>query len=267
MDKIFLRDASIMKHANEKSYVDDIKRTSKAFDLCLKHNLSIQITINKTYFLKNSKKFDNILKKKSNYSPKITIHLTAFYDDLFSKDLRTKQFVSKLNILTRKYKNIIGICVHPDHLNSWLYLKDLKKKDTYLAIEVTDKKARYGNKISHIKKIIQKNPYLKIVLDTSHIKELESINQLKFKKFFKLFSKYIVEAQISDFGNFYKNKKINTTHSLLFLNKDKNIKKQIKVLYNENNEINWVLEGLLPYGAKEKKYLKNEVAYVKKILS
>ena len=60
--------------------------------------------------------------------------------------------------------------------------KKIKNKNTYLAIEVTDKKAFYGNKISHLEEF-SKNSYLKLVIDTSHIKELEKEKILPLTNF------------------------------------------------------------------------------------
>ena len=131
---------------------------------------------------------------------------------------------------------------------------------------MTDKKAFYGNKISHLEGIFSKNSYLKLVIDTSHIKELEKEKILTFNKFFKKFSKRIVEAQVSDFGNFYKDKMINTTHSLLSIKKDSIIKRQIKKLHAKNKNINIVIEGLLPFGKIGDEMLKNEISYLRNII-
>ena len=141
--------------------------------------------------------------------------------NLFSDDLDTKKFVEMFCRLIKKTKKIIGICIHPYHVKSWKFLKKLKMKKNYLAIEGTDKKARYGNKISHLEFLLKKYKFLKLVIDTSHIKELSRYKFMTFEKVFKKFKNKIVEAQISDFGNFYKSRSIKTTHSLLHLKKDK----------------------------------------------
>jgi hypothetical protein len=266
MKNIFLRDASIMIETDEKSYTDNFKRITLAFDYCIKFNLSLQITINKSFYLNNFKKFNSIISSKGKVIKKITIHLTAYYDDLFSEDIRTKSFVKILNKVVKKTPNIVGICVHPDHLNSWKYLRSLKNRQNYLAIEVTDYRAQYGNRIEHIKKILKQNKFLKLVIDTSHIKELQLKKMLTFENFFKNFSKFIVEAQLSDFGNFYKSKYINTTHSLLNLKKDNKVAKQISQIYNFNKDINLVIEGLIPFGKKTEPLLIEEIKYIKKII-
>ena len=89
---------------------------------------------------------------------------------------------------------------------------------------------------------------------------------LTFENFFKNFSKFIVEAQLSDFGNFYKSKYINTTHSLLNLKKDNKVAKQISQIYNFNKDINLVIEGLIPFGKKTEPLLIEEIKYIKKII-
>ena len=266
MKNIFLRDASIMIEADEKIYTDNFKRIILAFDYCVKFDLSLQITINKSFYLNNFKKFNNIINSKGKIIKKITIHLTAYYDDLFSEDIRTKSFVKILNNVIKKTPNIVGICIHPDHLNSWKYLRKLKNRQNYLAIEVTDYRAQYGNRVEHIKKILKQYKFLKLVIDTSHIKELQLKKMLTFKNFFQHFSKFIVEAQISDFGNFYKSKYINTSHSLLSLKKDHRIAKQISQIYNFNKDTNFVMEGLVPFGKNTESFLMNELKYIKKII-
>jgi len=265
MKNIFLRDASIMINKNEKNYTDNFKRIILALEYCVKFNLSLQITVNKYFYLKNYKKFNSLINSKGKIVKKITIHLTAYYDDLFSEDIRTKFFVKNLNKLIVKNKNIVGVCVHPDHLNSWKYLKKLKNRQNYLAIEVTDYKAQYGNRIEHIKKILRENKFLKLVIDTSHIKELKLRRILTFENFFKNFSGFIVEAQISDFGNYYKSKNIDTSHSLLNLKKDTKIARQIKKIHNLNKNTNFVIEGLIPFGKNEETFLYDELNYIKRI--
>ncbi len=266
MFNLFIRDASIMYKKKEVNYTDSLQRLDLAFNKSIANNLSIQITLNKTHYLNNFRKLNKQINIKSKFVKKITIHLTAYYHDLFANDKRTELFVEKVNEILKKNKNIVGICVHPDHLVSWKHLKKLKNKNTYLAIEVTDKKAFYGNKISHLEGIFSKNSYLKLVIDTSHIKELEKEKILTFNKFFKKFSKRIVEAQVSDFGNFYKDKMINTTHSLLSIKKDSIIKRQIKKLHAKNKNINIVIEGLLPFGKIGDEMLKNEISYLRNII-
>ena len=68
--------------------------------------------------------------------------------------------------------------------------KKLKMKKNYLAIEVTDKKARYGNEISHLEFLLKKYKFLKLVIDTSHIKEL---SRYKFMTFEKVLKKLIIK--------------------------------------------------------------------------
>lgn len=265
MENLYLRDASILLNLKEISYSNNLKRLEKTFKICVKNKLSIQITIDKNFYLKNHKKIEKITKKYLDQIKYITIHLTTTYDNLFSNDYDTKKFTEIFSKQLNKTKKIIGICIHPDHVDSWKYLKKLKTKRNYLAIEVTDKKARYGNKISHLNLILKKYKFLKLVVDTSHIKELSKFKILTFKTVLKKFKKKIVEAQISDFGNFYKSKSIKTTHSLLYLKKDKKIRDQIKALKKNNKNIIFTIEGLIPFSNNEKFHLLNEIQYIRQI--
>jgi len=263
MKNLYLRDASVLIHKKEKIYSNNIERLKKCFSICNKLKISIQITIGKSFYLENTKKIDSIIIKNLKNIKNITIHLTTSYDYLFSSDLDTKRFTDLLQNLIKKCKNKIkGICIHPDHVRSWKFLKNLNNKKNYLAVEVTDKKARYGNKISHIKKLVKKNKFLKVVADTSHIKELEKHNLMSFGNFYKNFKTLCVEVQVSDFGNFYKDKYINTSHSLLNIKKDKRIFYQIKSLKRDLKNINIVIEGLVPYGKKGFLLLKKELKYI-----
>ena len=85
--------------------------------------------------------------------------------------------------------------------------------------------------------------------------------------FIRNLKKKIVEAQISDYGNFYKNKKIKTTHSLLCLEKDKKLQRQIKILSENKKDLNLVIEGLMPFGQSGNKLLKDEIKYIRKIIN
>ena len=265
MENLYLRDASILLNLKEISYSNNVRRLEKTFRICEKNKLNIQITIDKSFYLKNHKRIGRVIKKYNNKIRYITIHLTTTYANLFSDDLDTKKFVEKFCHQIKKTKKIIGICVHPDHVKSWRFLKKLKMKKNYLAIEVTDKKARYGNEISHLEFLLKKYKFLKLVIDTSHIKELSRHKFMTFEKVLKKFNNKIVEAQISDFGNFYKSKSIKTTHSLLHLKKDKKIFNQIKLLKERNKKIIFTIEGLLPYGNKTNSYLMNEMRYINQI--
>ena len=266
MKNLFLRDASILLNMNEVSYSNNLNRLKKTFLICENNKINIQITIGKEFYLNNKADFDKIISNNLKKVKTITIHLTTSYDNLFSNDVDTKFFTLKLLELIKKVgRKIVGICIHPDHINSWKYLRNLNTKNNYLAIEVTDKKAKYGNKISQIQSILKNNKFLKVVIDTSHIKELAEDGVMTFDKFYKEFKNYIVEAQISDFGNFYKLKKIKTSHSLLHLNKDKILKNQIKLLKKNKKKINFVIEGLIPFEKKSSSYLKKEIKYIKKV--
>lgn len=265
MKNLYLRDACILLDMKEIFYSNSIIRLEKALNVCVKHKTNIQITLDKKHYLENFKIINKLIFKKLNKIKFVTIHLTTSYRDLFSNDIRTMKFTNTLlSLIKSSQKKIVGICIHPDHIDSWKYLKKLSSSLTYLAIEVTDKKARYGNKISHISKLLKKNNFLKVVIDTSHIKELEKSKIMTFNKFFNKFKEYIVEAQISDFGNFYNTKLVKTTHSLLHLRKDKKIKYQIKIL-KKIKKLNFVIEGLIPFNSYRTQILLKELNYLKRI--
>lgn len=265
MKNLYLRDACILLDKKEISYSNSILRLKEALNICIKHKTNIQITLDKKHYLENYKTINKLILKRLNKIKFITIHLTTSYQNLFSNDIRTMKFTNTLlSLIKSSQKKIVGICIHPDHIDSWKYLKKLSTTSTYLAVEVTDKKAIYGNKISHISKLLKNNNFLKIVIDTSHIKELEKFKIMTFDKFFNKFKEHIVEAQISDFGNFYKTKLVKTTHSLLHLKKDKKIKFQINLLKKINN-LNFVIEGLIPFNKNRTQNLLKELNYLKSI--
>ena len=152
MKNLYLRDASVLISKSEIHYSNNLVRLKEAFKICSNCKLNVQITISKSHFLKNYNNIKNEILKNLNKVNAITIHLTTSYNDLFSYDNETRIFTKKFIGLMKKVRGkIVGICVHPDHVRSWKYLKKLKTNYNYLAIEVTDRKARYGNKISHLK--------------------------------------------------------------------------------------------------------------------
>ena len=104
MFNLFIRDASIMYKKKEVNYTDSLQRLDLAFNKSIANNLSIQITLNKTHYLNNFRKLNKQINIKSKFVKKITIHLTAYYHDLFANDKRTELFVEKVNEILKKQK-------------------------------------------------------------------------------------------------------------------------------------------------------------------
>ena len=273
MNKIFLRDAGIILPKTNKAYftkLEFFRRLNNGIFLVKKNNVDLQLTISKDFFMKYIKIFHQHIKKLKKIK-NIVIHLHAHYDSLADDKKDTILFVKKLNEYSNLLGNIRGYCIHPDNVETYKILKKLIIKKRYLAIEVTDLKAKSGNNFLQIKKTLNQNKYLKLVLDTSHIEEIKKkyIKEPSIEKYYTSFKNKIVEIQISSDTNEYsKNifgKDFKTTHSLLCLSNGKiyNILKKIQGFKNKN----LVIEGVVPFNNLGKKMLKEEIHLLKNLYS
>ena len=271
MKNIYIRDAGVIKINSNNKYFSKKEfflRLSNAIKLALKLSLNLQITVNNDFFLKNMSKFFHF-KKKLKKINRILIHLHTRYNSLIKKNDKTYRFVDSLNRYADDLRNVMGYCIHPDNVSNYQALEKLIKKKRYLAIEVTDIKSKSGNKVTHIRKLLKKYKFLRLVLDTSHISQVKK----KYKKepnlnsYFSEFKSKIVEIQISSDENLYpKNlfsKNFSTDHSLLTLSKS-NIYDEMKSIKNLNKK-NLVIEGVVPLNNYGYKLLKKEIKLFKKI--
>ena len=270
MNKIFLRDAGVLDVNFKGKYFSKIEffsRLDNAIVLTKKFHIGLQLTISKDFFINNIDSFIDrkIILKRIN---KLTIHLHAFYDSLFSSDKRSKIFVEKLNIYLKDFKNLKGFCVHPDNVSNYKELKKLKKKKRYLAIEVCDLKSKSGNNFLQIKDLLNHYKFLDLVLDSSHINQIKEKykNEYNFSHYFKTFKDKVKEIQLSSNKNNYEkifSKKFKTDHSLIILSDKKIFKElmQIKGL----RFTNIVIEGVVPFNYKGENLLKKEIQLYKKL--
>lgn len=272
MNKIYLRDAGVLISSFKDKYFSKkefFTRLDNAIFLSKKFKIGLQLTLSKNFFLENIKSFEErklTLEKIKN----MTIHLHAFYDSLFSNDRKTKLFVKKLNLYFKNFKNLKGFCVHPDNVSTYLELKKIKKKNRYLAIEVCDLKSKSGNNFIEIKYLLQNHKFLDLVLDSAHINQIREkySNEYTFTDYFKIFKEKIVEIQLSTNKNLYKkiflNRKLKTDHSLMVLEKDKYIFKEL-VKLRGLKATNIVIEGVVPFSLKGKNLLNKEIKLINKL--
>ena len=272
MKYIYLRDAGVIneKTNNPYFYKDEFfTRLDNAIILTKKFKIHLQLTIGKDFFLDNFNNFNKI-KNKLKSIKFITVHLQANYNSLISNDKKTILFIKKLIKFSKDLKNIVGYCVHPDHVKKYDTLKKLKNNTNYLAIEVTDLKARSGNSFKQIKKLLSKYQYLNLVLDTSHINDIKSKyrNEPNFNDYCNYFGKRIVEIQISSNENNYKKeiftRDFKTDHSLLAISSKKITNQLLDMPYFKN--LNLVIEGVVPYNLYGRKLLLKEVSILKKVI-
>ena len=253
MNKIFLRDAGVINEKTNKKYfkkLEFFKRLENAIYLSRKKSIGLQITINKNFFLENIKSFNKKIEQLNSLKA-ITIHLHAYYNSLISKKNETRKFINLLNKFLNSLENVKGYCVHPDNVSSYLFLKKLKIKKRYVAIEVSDLKSRSGNNVLEIRNILKSNKFLDLVLDSSHIEQIREKFPQEFTTFqyFKEFKKKTVEIQISSNKNLYKKniftQNFKTDHSLLSLSDKKIFNNLIKI--QGLKKINLIIEGVVPF--------------------
>ena len=250
-DRIYLRDAGVIRPGEEKKFFtknEFFTRLDDAIFLSKKFSINLQLTISKNFFIKYKKLFFSYANNLKEFRS-ILIHLHTTYNDKFSRDVKSKNFVNLLKLFDKKLNNISGYCVHPDEVIDYYYLKKLIKKNTYMAIEITDTKSKYGNSIEDLNEILLENKFLKLVLDTSHIKSIEnrSLNKKDIYEYSQYYKKCLVEIQISDNTNnyFYEiNKSFKTDHSLITSKNNKIIKSLSKI---KIKTLNQVIEGVVPF--------------------
>tara|TARA_B100000902_G_scaffold400048_1_gene475174 strand:+ start:1356 stop:2177 length:822 start_codon:yes stop_codon:yes gene_type:complete len=252
MNKIFLRDAGIINEKTNKKYFNKKEfflRLENALFLCKKKSIGLQLTINQDFFMKY---YDFFLKKKKDFMSlkKLTVHLHAYYDSLISESKKTQRFVKLLNTFFKDLNNLDGYCIHPDNVSNYFFLKKLKTKKRYVAIEVCDLKSKSGNNVGEIRDLLKKNKFLTLVLDSSHINQIKEKYKEEYdiSQYFYEFKKKIVEFQISSNKNNYQKKiftrNFKTDHCLLALS-NKKIYNELKRLKGLKN-INLVIEGVVP---------------------
>ena len=265
MNKIFLRDAGVIDPKTNNKYWEKkefFKRLSNAIFLSKKNCIGMQLTINKDFFLENIQLFKNKAHELKSLKC-ITIHLHAYYDSLISKNKKTLIFIESLNDFTKSLKNIKGYCIHPDNVKEYSYLRMLKVKKRYMAIEVCDLKSRSGNNVMEIRNILKENKFLDLVLDSSHIQQIREKFPKEFTtlEYFKEFKKKTVEIQISSNKNEYGKKiftsNFKTDHCLLSLS-DKKIYRDLLCITGLK-KINLVIEGVVPFNKYGFSLLKKEI--------
>lgn len=265
MKKIFLRDAGVINEKTNNKYFkkrEFFNRLNNAIYLANKNSIGLQLTINKNFFLENIESFEK--KKIELISVKaLTIHLHSFYNSLISETKENIKFVNLLNRFFNKFKNLKGYCIHPDNVSNYKYLKKLKIKKRYMAIEVCDLKSKSGNNFLEISDLLKKNKFLDLVLDSSHIEQTREKYPLEPNtlQYFKAFKSRAVEIQLSSYINLYKKNiftnKFKTDHCLLSLS-DKNFFSELKKIKGLN-KINLVIEGVVPFNKYGEKLLKKEI--------
>ena len=271
MNKIFLRDAGVIKEKTNKKYFNKLEfflRLDNAIYLSKKKSIRVQITINKNFFLENIQSFNKKIKELSSLKA-ITIHLHAYYNSLINKQKETIEFVNLLNKFSSSLKNVRGYCIHPDNVKNYLFLQKLKIKKRYVAIEVTDLKSRSGNNVLEIRNILKNNKFLDLVLDSSHIEQIREKfpKELTIFQYFKEFKNKVVEIQISSNKNLYEKniftKNFKTDHSLLSLSNKKIFNDLMKI--HGLKKINLTIEGVVPFNDYGFSLLNKEINLLNKL--
>jgi hypothetical protein len=263
--KLYLRDAGVLSEPFGGKLEDRIERCVNLANL---NQLNVQITLNHLYL---GEKDEELLQKMDELILSLKrpiFHIHTSPNLKFGKNSFTAQSIDKILRLL-KQTSAGGVCVHPDIVQNYLLFKSLAHNAEYFAIEVLDNKTDFGNKVEHIEPILAENKFLKLVLDTAHIQEMEALGEPNLKTYLRQYRDKIVEIHLSQSGNYYHPKKIfqgfNTWHSLLHL-KQNNDLEIIKDSIDFEN-INLVIEGVIPPGEYGVSLLKKELEYIDKILN
>ncbi len=260
-NSIYLRDAGVLLPGNERDFS---KRLSRCVDLAISNKLDIQITLADDYFNDpNPRRRLSLLKELEKFED-VLIHLHLDYSHTFGDNRFTDEAFDEVEDLLRAAGNVKGFCVHPDLVADFSVLERLRVHDAYIGIEVLDPTVLFGNRFSQISGILKKFEFLDIVLDTSHILEMEKWGEPSYDFYLNHFRDKIREIHLSRPGNHYSpgrlTDKFSTNHSLFSTNSE-GVNMLSGLPLPEN--VNHVIEGVIPYGkygeellAKESRLLK-----------
>ena len=272
MIDLFLRDCSALAKGNYRWDINDsdyiFQGINRSINIAKKYKVNLQLTVHSKVFLYNEEKFYNIV-DKINLFKKLTIHLHTDKKSLITNNKQSIDFIKKLKKYTNNFSNFSGFCIHPDNVQDYKILEELKgiNNKSYIAIEVTDKNSEFGNRLEQIEKILNANKFIDLVLDTAHIEENTIYNQPNFLDYFRLFRNRIKEIHISSEGNQYNMKYLDnnfsTSHSLLCLNEKKILNNINKI--KPYKTLNLIIEGVIPYGDYGDSLISREVKLMNEI--
>lgn len=258
MKKIFIREAGILLEDGSNNF---LRKVSKAIELCEIFNIGLEITI-KPDTIDSLLNSSDLIKKLSNMKI-LLLHLHTRYSDKLKDDKFTMNFLDKVNDLKSQVRNVKGTCIHPDLVEDFSVLKYFGSQNDYIAIENLDKAKSFGNRFEEIRDILERFNFLTFVLDTAHIQEMVPSGEPDIEFYIEEFEDRLVEFHLSQTGNYYHSltdTSFSTDHSLLSINKS-NIQEKISSLSLEKN-INYVIEGVLPFGNERQFLLEEEIKLV-----
>ncbi len=260
-DNIYLRDAGALLSGREHDY---LKRLFRCTELAASNKLNIQITLSDEYFSGVNPKIHSSLPNELLKFDNVLIHLHLDYSKKFGDNRYTEKAFMAINNLLHRNVNVNGFCVHPDIVDDFSVFTRLTAHGAYIGVEVLDASVCFGNRFSEISRILEEYEFLDLILDTSHILEMEKWGEPSFDFYVDYFGDKIKEVHISRPGNHYDPKKIteifSTCHSLFSTNSGGvNMFRKLQLPKNAN----YVIEGVIPYGKYGDGLLRKETRILK----
>lgn len=260
-DNIYLRDAGALLSGREHDY---LKRLFRCTELAVSNKLNIQITLSDEYFGGTNPEIGALIVNELQKFDDVLIHLHLDYSKKFGGNHYTEKAFMTIESFLQRDVNVIGFCIHPDIVDDFSVFEQLSAHGAYIGVEVLDSSVCFGNRFSEISRILEEYGFLDLILDTSHILEMEKWGEPSFDFYVDYFGDKIKEIHVSRPGNHYEPEQItemfSTCHSLFSTN-SRGVSMFSSLKLPENT--NYVIEGVIPYGKYGEGLLRKEVQILK----
>ncbi|MFH1624223.1 MAG: hypothetical protein ABID54_03595 [Pseudomonadota bacterium] len=261
---LYLRDAGVLLDRDGSNF---LKRLDRCVSLAKENRLAIQITLDREFFLKGHERLEKQLIDGLVRFDRVLIHLHSNQLNRFGRNYFTDKSLTIIKRLFEQCNNIEGLCVHPDLVDDFSALERFIVNGKYMGIEVLDENVTFGNHFSEIREILEEYEFLDLVLDTAHVQEMARKGEPDLDSYFDVFGDRVKEVHLSETGNYYENdfmsEDFTTSHSLLCADHGAT---EILPNLRRSFPVNYVIEGIVPYGRYGEDLLKKEVEMLRREL-
>eukprot|EP00828_Plagiopyla_frontata_P005467 TRINITY_DN12200_c0_g1_i1.p2 TRINITY_DN12200_c0_g1~~TRINITY_DN12200_c0_g1_i1.p2 ORF type:complete len:274 (+),score=15.87 TRINITY_DN12200_c0_g1_i1:193-1014(+) len=265
MRTFLLRDAVALVDKGGDTYC---RRLDRTVALARQHGMGIEVTLSE-HVLFDVQRTAYLLDSVLLFS-EVTVHLHTSQNNRFGKNIFTDTFLLRLNkFLGQAGHHIIGVCIHPDLVDDYTFVRQMHLDGAFFAVEVLDATASHGNRFDQIDSILQLNDHVDLLLDTAHIWEMQWMGQPGLLSYYRRFKERIKEIHISQPGNHYDSSKMDegfdTNHSLLHFNHHGG--EGLVLIVEALPDVNLVVEGVIPAGGYGQGLLEREIQYLKRMIN
>nr|MEE4266992.1 hypothetical protein [Candidatus Krumholzibacteria bacterium] len=255
--RFFLRDAVAILPGNRRNLLERLQR---GVALAEGLNLNLEITLDARFFVEGEDELLTAIAQATSRFPAVIYHLHSSRDYPLGFNGHTQDLIQYC--LERRAQGALqGLCIHPDLVTDFEVFLPLVHEDFYVAAEVLDEECGSFNTLKSIQDLLARHEYLGLVLDTAHIAGMEPAGEPPLEKYIEMFAERTVEVHISQRGNLYDPDEMgpgfHTNHSLLSMGQYE-VGLSLGPLATIDN-LNMVIEGVIPAGEYGNRLLKEEV--------